>query len=104
MNIFTPGVQIEEVAVLKAKHASLDRPGLYAKGGVNPYNGLMARIPTGAKYYAMVLSGDEDRQILARRMLKGLRRPKIVGEMVCEKDAINFDQFSEAGSVVLMYV
>ena len=104
MNIFTPGVQIEEVANLKAKHASLDRPSLYVKGGSNPFAGLMARIPEGAKYYVMVLSGNEDQRLLARRMLKGLRRPKVVGEMVVEKDEVNFDHFSEAGKVVLMYV
>lgn len=104
MNIFAPGVQIEEVAILKAKHASLDRPSLYAKGGQNPFSGLMAHIPDGAKYYAMVLCGNEDQRLLARRMLKGLRRPKVVGEIVVEKDEVNFDHFAEAGKVVLMYV
>ena len=98
------GVTIESVQTLYEEFERMDVPDYYEDGQENPYAGRCRVVPQKATYYAMVPQVDEARLAQARLLLKGVGRRRKVREVVCNKGDINYNQFSPASKVVVLYV
>lgn len=100
---YTDGVTIETVDDLYAQFERLNVPAFYANGGRNPLAGRTEIIPRTAKHYTMIHERDEKRLPLARTMMKALSSRRRVREILCDKADVNFNQYSPAGKVVVLY-
>lgn len=100
---FDDGVKIQAVNDLYAMFESLEIPGYYRKGEVNPLAGRVRVIPRDATLYAMIPERDREKLAMARNLLKGIRGAECLHEVICDKDEISYDQFARPGKVVVLY-
>lgn len=100
---FQEPIEIMKVDDLYASHMALDYPSYYADGEVNPFSGLCSIIPRGARFYTMIPKSDEDRLTSARFLMKAVAGRRKLRERLCGTDEVNYNHFSKAGQVVLIW-
>lgn len=98
------GVSIESVERLYAEYDRMDVPDYYKDGEENPYAGRCRVVPRKASVYAMVPAKSEANLLMARSLLKGFGKRKKVREVLCDKHEINYNMFSDASQIVILYV
>jgi hypothetical protein len=97
-------VSIMPVSELYDEFERMDVPDYYKDGEVNPYAGRVEIIPFTATYYTMVPERDELALEMARAMLKGVAKRKKIREAIVSKAKLNYNQFSKASEIVVLYV